>query len=74
MYQSIVVIWLSLFIYILISLKAKIIGKKERKWMYLLVAVALGFSILAGLNISLHGVTTFMNHTFGRLSRMVVNI
>lgn len=74
MYQGLAAVWLSLFIYLFVVWKAKIVEKKERKWMYLLVAAALGCSILAGLNISLHNVTSFMNNTFGRLSRMVVNI
>jgi hypothetical protein len=74
MYQGLIIIWLSLITYVIIVWKAKIVDKKERKWLYLLVAAALGCSIIAGMNISLHGVTAFVNDTFGRLSRMVVNI
>jgi hypothetical protein len=74
MYQGLAAVWLSLFIYLFVVWKAKIVEKKERKWVYLLIAAAIGLSILTGLNISLHSVTSLMNNTFGRLSRMVVNI
>lgn len=74
MYQGLAAVWLSLFIYLFVVWKAKIVEKKERKWVYLLIAAAIGLSILTGLNISLHSVTSLMNNTFGRLSRLVVNI
>ncbi|WP_251554097.1 hypothetical protein [Neobacillus muris] len=71
---GIIVVWLSLIIYVVVMLKAKIAEKKERKWMYLLVIAALACTILQGYHVHLNGITILLNNTFGRLSRMVVNI
>lgn len=71
---GIVAIWLSLILYLIIVLRAKIVEKKERKWVYCLLVVAVGFSLLLVLNISLNTVVNFLNNTFGGISRMVVNI
>ncbi|WP_462409596.1 hypothetical protein [Neobacillus sp. Marseille-QA0830] len=71
---GIIVVWLSLIVYVVAMLKGKILAKKERKWMYLLVIVVLGCTVLQGMNINLNMVTVFLNNTFGDLSRMVVNI
>jgi hypothetical protein len=71
---GILVAWLSLIIYIIVLLKAKIIDKKERKWVYMLIAIVFGLSLVAGFNFSFNMVITFLNNTFGKLSRLVVNI
>ncbi|MCQ6279120.1 hypothetical protein [Bacillus sp. EB600] len=71
---GIIVVWLSLIGYIIIVLKAKIVEKKERKWVYFLVIATVGLSFLIMLNISLNIVISFLNNTFGGISRMVVNI
>ena len=71
---GIIVVWLSLIGYLIITLKAKIVEKKERKWVYFLVIAAIGFSFLIMRNISLNIVISFLNNTFGGISRMVVNI
>jgi hypothetical protein len=71
---GIIVVWLSLIGYLIITFKAKIVEKKERKWVYLLVIAAIGFSFLIMRNISLNIVISFLNNTFGGISRMVVNI
>ena len=71
---GIIVVWLSLIGYLIITLKAKIVEKKERKWVYVLVIAAIGFSFLIMRNISLNIVISFLNNTFGGISRMVVNI
>ncbi len=69
---GVIVVWLSLIIYLVIMVKTKVIEKKERKWLYLLVMITIGFSLLFTLTIYLNGVTTYLNNFFGRLSRMVV--
>jgi hypothetical protein len=71
---GIIVVWISLLGYMIIVYKGKNVEKKERKWVYLLVITAIGFSILIMLNISLNNVIWFLNNTFGGISRMVVNI
>jgi hypothetical protein len=71
---GIIVLWISLIGYIIIIIKGKIVEKKERKWVYLLVIAAIGFSLLIMLNISLNNIIWFLNNTFGGISRMVVNI
>jgi hypothetical protein len=71
---GILVVWLCLVIYVIVLFKGKIIEKKERKWMFMLVGLVVILSILAGLNISFNMVVSFLNNTFGRLSRMVVKI
>jgi hypothetical protein len=71
---GIIVVWLSLIGYIIIVLNAKIVEKKERKWVYFLVIATIGLSFLIMLNISLNIVISFLNNTFGGFSRMVVNI
>ncbi|WP_223587933.1 hypothetical protein [Neobacillus bataviensis] len=71
---GVIIVWLSLTIYVFIIHKAKIIDKKERKWVYLLVLVAIGCSLLVEFDVSLNSATSFLNNTFGRLSRMVVKI
>lgn len=71
---GVIVVWMSLIIYLLIILKAKIIDKKERKWVYLLILIALGCSLLIVFNVSLKNATALLNNTFGRLSRLVVKI
>lgn len=71
---GIIMVWLSLIGYLIITLKAKIVEKKERKWVYFLVIAAIGFSFLIMRNISLNIVISFLNNTFGGISRMVVNI
>jgi len=71
---GILVAWLSLIIYVFVLFKKKIIDKKERKWIYMLVAVVFGLSLVAGFNISFNMVISFLNNTFGKVSRMVVNI
>ena len=71
---GIIVVWLSLIGYLIITLKAKIVEKKERKWVYVLLIAAIGLSFLIMRNISLNIVISFLNNTFGGISRMVVNI
>jgi hypothetical protein len=71
---GIIVVWISLLGYMIMVYKGKSVEKKERKWVYLLVITAIGFSILIMLNISLNNVIWFLNNTFGGISRMVVNI
>jgi hypothetical protein len=71
---GIIVVWISLLGYMIVVYKRKNVEKKERKWVYLLVITAIGFSILIMLNISLNNVIWFLNNTFGGISRMVVNI
>jgi hypothetical protein len=71
---GIIVVWISLLGYMIVVYKGKNVEKKERKWVYLLVITAIGFSILIMLNISLNNVIWFLNNTFGGISRMVVNI
>ncbi|WML52762.1 hypothetical protein RCG17_25930 [Neobacillus sp. PS3-12] len=71
---GIIVVWISLLGYMVVVYKGKNVEKKERKWVYLLVITAIGFSILIMLNISLNNVIWFLNNTFGGISRMVVNI
>jgi hypothetical protein len=71
---GIIVVWISLLGYMIMVYKGKYVEKKERKWVYLLVITAISFSILIMLNISLNNVIWFLNHTFGGISRMVVNI
>ena len=71
---GIIMVWLSLIGYLIITLKAKIVEKKERKWVYFLVVDAIGFSFLIMRNISLNIVISFLNNTFGGISRMDVNI
>lgn len=71
---GVLVVWLSLVIYIIIVRKAKIVEKKERKWVYLLVILAVGCSILVMRNISLNYVIFLLNNTIGSLSRMVLKI
>lgn len=71
---GVIVVWLSLAAYVMICLKAKIIDKKERKWVYLLVLGAIGCSVLIELEISLNSAISFLNDTLGSLSRMVVKI
>lgn len=73
MYIGIIVVWLSVIGYMIIVLKAKIVKEKEHKWVYILVAAAIGFSLLIMLNISLNIVISFLNNTFGGISRMVVD-
>ncbi len=71
---GIIVVWLSLAIYAVILIKAGILDKKERKWVYFFVLTAVVFSILVHFNISFNSAVTFFNQTFGNLSRMVVDI
>ncbi|MGJ7909675.1 hypothetical protein [Neobacillus sp. LXY-1] len=71
---GIVIVWISLMIYLIVVLKAKIIDKKERKWVYLLILAAMGVSLLVALHISLNSITNFLNNSFGRISRLVVDI
>jgi membrane-associated HD superfamily phosphohydrolase len=71
---GIIVVWISLLGYMVMVYKGKKVEKKERKWAYLLVITAFVFSILIMLNISLNNIIGFLNHTFGGISRMVVNI
>jgi hypothetical protein len=71
---GIIVIWFCLLGYLITVYKGKDVKKEERKWVYLLVIAAIGFSILVMLNISLNNVIWFLNNTFGGMSRMVVNI
>jgi hypothetical protein len=71
---GILVVWLSLFIYIIVLFKNKIIDKKERKWVYMLVGLVMGLSLLAAFNVSLNMVISALNNSFGKLSRLVVNI
>lgn len=71
---GVIVAWVCLMVYMMIIFKAKIVDKKERKWMYLLIIIAVSSSILVIRNISLHYIITFLDDTFGNLSRMVVNI
>jgi hypothetical protein len=71
---GIIVVWLSLIVYTVIVMETKIVNKKERKLVFILVTVTVACSFLVLLHISLHGVVTFLNDTFGRLSRMVVKI
>lgn len=72
--MDIAIVWLSLAIYVVIIFKAKIIDKKERKWVFLFIILTIGCTVLTGLHLSLNSVTSFLNDSFGRLSRMVVNI
>jgi hypothetical protein len=71
---GIIIVWFSLLGYMIMVYKGKDVKKAERKWVYLLVIAAIGFSILIMLNISLNNVIWFLNNTFGGMSRMVVNI
>ncbi|MEH7108942.1 hypothetical protein [Bacillus sp. JJ1764] len=71
---GIVIVWISLIVYLIVVLKAKIIDKKERKWVYLLILAAMGVSLLVALHFSLNSVTNFLNNSFGRISRLVVDI
>lgn len=71
---GVLVVWLSLIIYLIIVRKAKIVEKQDRKWVYLLVLLAAGCSILVMRNISLNYVIFLLNNTIGSLSRMVVKI
>jgi hypothetical protein len=71
---GIIVVWISLLGYMVMVYKGKDVEKKERKWVYVLVVTAIGFSILIMLNISLNNIIWFLNNTFGGISRMVVNI
>ncbi len=71
---GIIVIWLSLIVYTAIVMKTKIVSKQERKWAYILVLVTISCSFLVLLHSSLDGAVAFLNETFGRLSRWVVEI
>lgn len=70
---GVIVVWLCLVIYMIVVYKAKIIEKKERKWAYLLVGLAVLLSLLAAFNITFNPVISMLNDTFGKLSRLVVN-
>lgn len=70
---GILIIWLCLVVYILISLKAEdIVKKKERKWVCMLVIVTLVCTILSVLHISFHEALSVLDDIFGNISRMVV--
>lgn len=71
---GILVVWLCLVVYVIVLFKGKIIEKKERKWMFMMVGLVAVLSILAGFNVSFNFIISFLNNTFGKLSRMVVNI
>lgn len=71
---GIIVVWFSLLGYMIMVYKGKYVKREERKWVYFIVIAAIGFSILIMLNISLNNAVWFLNNTFGRISRMVVNI
>lgn len=68
------VVLLCLVSYMLALFKAKIIEKKERKWVYMLVGLVIGLSLLTTFNVSFNFVISLLNNTFGELSRMVVDI
>ena len=69
-----IVIWLCLMLYVLFVFKKQIISKKERKWVYLWVGLAVAMSLLDLFHLSLSTVTTFLNVTFEGISRMVVKL
>ncbi|WP_042356138.1 hypothetical protein [Bacillus rubiinfantis] len=71
---GVIIILVALLVYLIIVFKAKIISKKERKWVYLLVLLTIGCSLLVSFNLYLNGITEFLNNFFGRLARMVVKI
>lgn len=70
---GLIVIWVSMLVYVIVLFKQKLIHKKERKWVYLLIAIAMVLSILDSLHITLNFVVTFLNNSFGKISGMVVN-
>ncbi|WP_160722874.1 hypothetical protein [Bacillus sp. USDA818B3_A] len=69
-----IVVWFSLIFYLLVVFKAKIIDKKERKWVFLWVGLAFGVSMLDMFHLSLSMITTFLNVTFEGISRLVVKL
>jgi hypothetical protein len=69
-----IVVWLCLMLYVLFVFKKEIISKKERKWVYLWVGLAVAMSLLDLFHLSLSTVTTFLNVTFEGISRMVVKL
>ncbi|MED3624132.1 hypothetical protein [Neobacillus thermocopriae] len=71
---GVIFVWLALAIYAIIIWKAKIIDKKERKWVILVLALAIAVSVLAMQNMFLNGITSFLGNTFGRITRLVVKI
>lgn len=71
---GVILVWICLIGYLIIVIKTKIVNKKERKWVYVLVMAAIGFSLLIMFNISLNIVISFLNNTFGGISRMVVGV
>lgn len=71
---GILVVWLCLLVYVIVMFKGNIIAKKERKWMFMLVGLVVLLTLLSGFNVSFNFVISFLNNTFGRLSRMVVRI
>jgi hypothetical protein len=64
----------ALSIYLIVLIKGKHVTKKERNWIFLLILMTVGLSSFLMLNIPLNFIITFLNNTFGGLSRMVVNV
>jgi Ca2+/Na+ antiporter len=71
---GIIVVCLIIGLYLLIVLRQKQNEKKDRKWVFILAALAVAMSIMISFNVSLNFIIEFLNNTFGRFSRMIVNV
>nr|WP_263326769.1 hypothetical protein [Neobacillus sp. Marseille-Q6967] len=71
---GVIVILISIVIYLLIMFKNKMIEKKERKWVFLMLTIVIGLSLMTSFNISLNFIIKFFSNTFGEFTRMVVKV
>ncbi|MEW9050651.1 MAG: hypothetical protein AB2392_05800 [Neobacillus sp.] len=63
-----------LLVYVIVLIRDKKVTKKERRTAYVLVLMVLGLSFLFMLHIPMNFIITFLNDTFGAISRMVVKV
>lgn len=72
--MGVIVILISIVIYLLVLFKNKMIKKKERKWVFLMLSIVIGLSLMTSFNISLNFIVKFLSNTFGEFTRMVVKV
>jgi hypothetical protein len=72
MKERMIITWIIMLVYLFIVLKKGLVEKKQRKWVYLAVALTVGITLCAVFEIPVYIAMEFLNKTVGGITKRMV--